>query len=979
MQQLFSRPRFQSLALAASACAVLLFAGDVLAQTQLVEYAKLSLKGGRANDAFGQAVAIDGNTMVVGMVGPIDSVGNAFVYVRNANGAWALQASLGGPAANSRFGSCVGVSGDTVLVGSPGSTEEAAYIYTRNGAAWTQQAILSVGAKAGFAQYCDLHGDSAMVSAANGSTGGGVYIFTRSASSWTQQTRLTAINPSAGDGFGGALTIEGNTAVVGVPGDSGGSKGSVHVFVRNGTSWTGQQKLIASDGLSGDLLGLSVAIHGDTIVAGAPNNGAGNFSGAAYVFTRSGTVWTQQQKLVTSDGISRAYVGSSVAVENDTAIIGSVRDHHEGGSGGGSAFVFQRSANNWTQTQKIVPADIHPGDHFSTSMDISNRVAVISSGGDSIGSNSSAGSATLFVTNPTGCTYALSLTKTSLLAAAGATGSFTVSTQPGCQWHATVQDDVAWLATTDAATGSGAVNFTAVANTGVARRSQIKINGLQAFWINQASTLNVKAGDLDVGFGNVGFATASLRNFNQANGIAVQPDGKIIVVGQSYGSGLSTLATVLRYNADGTLDTRFDGDGIAAFAATPVDFNPGFSAVVVQPDGKVVAAGNVTRSSGNTDYLVVRFNPDGALDTEFGSGGVVRTDLGSSADLAGSIALLSDGKIVVSGVVDYAYFGVVRYNANGSLDNSFDGDGISLLPGAPSLRRGMAVQPDGKIVVIGLSLVARFNTDGSLDTSFDVDGMASPGGYTVAMQPDGKIVIGTGRNDPGGKLDFAISRLNSNGSIDTSFGSNGLVQTDIGLSPIDEPYTQDVLKDIVVQPNGQILAIGTAQSNRVTGDVWINAATVRYNANGSIDTGFGNDNGIAMTDFPFYDVYDVPQAVAVQPDGKIVMAGVYTAISNRLDFLVMRRYGAAALAVTDTSVNADTVFAWAEKTYGQVFAANGQPSQTTAGYHYRVYGGAHYLAVNGSGEAHLYYLGPLSNNAVLDLGLLAGWLSQATP
>ena len=113
--------------------------------------------------------------------------------------------------------------------------------------------------------------------------------------------------------------------------------------------------------------------------------------------------------------------------------------------------------------------------------------------------------------------------------------------------------------------------------------------------------------------------------------------------------------------------------------------------------------------------------------------------------------------------------------------------------------------------------MARLNINGSFDTTFDGDGMASPGGNAVAIQPDGKIVIGTGRSDPGNNLDFAISRLNPNGSLDTGFGTNGVVQTDIGFTQNGEIYTRDTLKEIVLQPNGKIVAVGSARSMQGTG------------------------------------------------------------------------------------------------------------------------------------------------------------------
>jgi uncharacterized delta-60 repeat protein len=203
---------------------------------------------------------------------------------------------------------------------------------------------------------------------------------------------------------------------------------------------------------------------------------------------------------------------------------------------------------------------------------------------------------------------------------------------------------------------------------------------------------------------------------------------------------------VARYNANGSLDTSFDGDGklTTAFVSDGVAHD-----VAVQSDGKIVVAG-YTYSGSNNDFAVVRYNADGSLDTSFGAGGKVITDFGSAGDHGYSLALQSDGKIVVAGgtgAVGAYSLALARYNTDGSLDTSFDGDGrVSTAIGSSSVGYGVAIQPDGKIVVTGEGgtgnyyfAVARYNSDGSLDTSFDGDGRVTTAIGTPSRGRSGAI------------------------------------------------------------------------------------------------------------------------------------------------------------------------------------------------------------------------------------------------
>ncbi len=193
-----------------------------------------------------------------------------------------------------------------------------------------------------------VSGDTAVIGAFldddAGSGSGSVYVFTRSGTTWTEEAKLTASDAAAADIFGNSVSVSGDTAVIGAvqDDDAGGTSGSAYVFTRSGTTWTEQQKLTASDAAANDEFGISVAVTGDTTVIGA--TGDANESGAAYVFTRSGTTWTEQAKLIASDVALDDDFGRSVAVTGDTAVVGA-SSNDDAGSGSGSAYVFVTSSS----------------------------------------------------------------------------------------------------------------------------------------------------------------------------------------------------------------------------------------------------------------------------------------------------------------------------------------------------------------------------------------------------------------------------------------------------------------------------------------------------------------------------------------------------------------------------------------------------------------------------------------------------------
>ncbi|MFB7055450.1 calcium-binding protein [Streptomyces vinaceus] len=379
-------------------------------------------------------------------------------------------------------------------------------------------------------------------------------------------------------------------------------------------------------------------------------------------------------------------------------------------------------------------------------------------------------------------------------------------------------------------------------------------------------------GDPDPSFGPDGRVVTQFPGYAEGHDIARQADGKLVVVGLSE-AGFA----LARYDADGGLDSGFAGDGTVTS-----DFGGGAhtaNAVAIQPsDGKIVVAGTTEvaeEGGGCCFFSVARYNTDGSLDSGFGDGGLVRVDeFGGSADGA-DVAVQPDGKIIAAGKGGGGGFALVRLDSAGNLDPSLGGDGAvvaGFTPASPQdaggIARRMALQPDGKIVSVGYVGntnfdigVARYLPNGSLDPTFSGDGMVTANfggtefGNAVAVQPDGKIVAAGS-----GAVGVALLRYNADGSPDSGFGSGG-------RTSVHFPGDGGGANALALQPNGKIVIAGQADdpNSQEANDFGV----ARFNANGTVDTGFGGD-GFVVTGF---QDWDEARGVLVQPDGKIVAAG----------------------------------------------------------------------------------------------------------
>ncbi len=401
-------------------------------------------------------------------------------------------------------------------------------------------------------------------------------------------------------------------------------------------------------------------------------------------------------------------------------------------------------------------------------------------------------------------------------------------------------------------------------------------------------------GSLDQSFGNGGMVVirAAQRSF-VANTLALQPDGKVVLGGLS--SDLSTGSIQLalaRYNSDGTPDAGFGTAGMVSSAVG--DAGAQANALAVQPDGMIVVAGTAFSRGNPDEFLVARYTHNGALDTTFGAGGVIATAVGAGASSASALALEPDGHLLVVGT---AYsngatdddFALVRYTPAGQLDPGFGRYGVVTTDfsaaepgGGASVDHATAVvlQPDARIVVGGFTrgesqsfAAARYNPNGSLDVTFGRGGRAQvparePQVSSIVLQTSGDIVLaGSSVSSSRGTAPFALARLHSEGSPDETFGSGGLVTTSFDGS-------RSGARAVIAEPDGRLISGGAKfGAPSASGDALPDSgfALARYNADGSLDKSFGA-GGRATSSLG--DAGATPLALAVQPDGKIVAAGL---------------------------------------------------------------------------------------------------------
>ncbi|MFG0241288.1 MAG: GC-type dockerin domain-anchored protein [Phycisphaerales bacterium JB054] len=356
-----------------------------------IEIAQFLANDSATDDHFGWSVSVDGDTAVVGAISDDDNgvnSGSAYVFTRS-NGTWTQQAKLlpFDGVARDYFGYAVSIEGDTALIGATGDDDYgessgSAYVYTRAGGVWTLQAKLrpTDGAERDeFGSSVALDGEVALIGSplddGNGrDNSGSAYVFARSGNAWTQQAKLL---PSDGHSFGGdffghSVSIVGSTAVIGARGDD-----SAEVFTQSGGLWALQAKLTPADEALFFGSSVSLSPDGNTVLIGAErDDDNGTWSGSAYVFTRSADTWTQQAKLLADDGAEEDFFGRTVSLGTGTAVIGAFWDD-DNGSKSGSAYVFIRTGSLWTEHAKLLPSGGSVNDAFGVCVSVSDDTAVI--------------------------------------------------------------------------------------------------------------------------------------------------------------------------------------------------------------------------------------------------------------------------------------------------------------------------------------------------------------------------------------------------------------------------------------------------------------------------------------------------------------------------------------------------------------------------------------------------------------------------
>ena len=387
----------------------------------------------------------------------------------------------------------------------------------------------------------------------------------------------------------------------------------------------------------------------------------------------------------------------------------------------------------------------------------------------------------------------------------------------------------------------------------------------------------------------------------------------------------------------GILDCDFSADGKTAIdISAHADYA---SDVAIQADGKIIAAGT-TYNGTSEDFVIIRYTTDGNFDNTFGVNGIDTIDFGGLMDVASSIVIQQDGKIIVAG---YSYdfmnvrsVAIVRLNNDGSLDNTFGNNGkINNNYSLSNIFISSAIiQPDGKFIVGGNFdtdfLVIRYKSDGTPDSTFGINGFVSTDFnnaydliYKIALQPDGKIIASGISDNNVIDNDFAIVRYNSNGTLDTTFSIDGKLTTAVGTS-------HDYARDMKLQPDGKIIVGG-----RVVYEGISQIGVVRYNTDGTLDLSFNSGGKLFVNAGNAPDLW----AIALQPDGKIILGGYSSSIATWDDFTIVRvntngsidsTFGTDGISYADFNQNVDRIFAMALQDNGRIVAVGYAVISTTA-------------------------------------------------
>ncbi len=851
--------------------------------------------------------------------------GAAYVFVREA-GLWTQQAYLkaSNTGSNDQFGFAVSLAGDLIAISAPleASTATgidgnqtlntaagagAVYLFRRDASTWEQEAYVKASNTAvsdGFGQSLALTGNVLVVGAMGedsnatglngsqtnniGTNSGAAYMFEKLEGVWGQQAYLKASNTGSSDQFGRSLAISDRTAVVGANLESSAAMEVNGNQSDNTANSAGAAYVFIDVGMPGlepeiDLeqpLGEPVADEGSVVDYGLVGVGAP-------AVTREFTVLNRGMAGLLISGVS---VSGSASADFSVNITGMSNTLPAGQSTTFTVSFTPNAAGRRIASLYLVSNDSDESPYEITltgavlpEIAVSGNDANITDGDTEPSASDHTDFGSVEVVGGTGSRrFLITNTGVADLVLSGVTlrglhaDDFTVSllpsspVAPGGFTTLEITFDPSQI-------GLRTAEVSLLNNDGNENPFNFHIQGL-----------GTGPGLEDTEFGVRGRVQTSIGGGDErARSLAFQSDGKIVVAGYAE-NGLDTDIAVARYLSDGRLDADFGTDGIVL---TPigVSFDEA-TGIAMQSDGKIIVCGFAYNGS-NDDFVVVRYLTNGAQDSSFGRDGVVTTQIGGSDDRAYGLAVQSNGRIVVVGSAhtgSNAEVSLVRYLSNGSLDLSFGSGGkvTTNVAAGDDLGYSLALQRDGKIVVTGQAdngisddlMLLRYLSSGKLDTSFGnggrvvtPSGISDSAGFSVAVRRNGQIIVGGYTTNPT-DTDWMVARFLSNGTLDTSFGTDGQVITDVSSS-------YEEINGVVVQADGGVLAAGfTGRSN--TDDI----AVMRYLNDGSVDMSFGDEGKVVTA---LGSEGDYAFSLGVQTDGRIVVAG-HTNNGSNDDFALVR-------------------------------------------------------------------------------------------
>lgn len=413
-----------------------------------------------------------------------------------------------------------------------------------------------------------------------------------------------------------------------------------------------------------------------------------------------------------------------------------------------------------------------------------------------------------------------------------------------------------------------------------------------------AGTTTLHAQTPDTSFGMYGLATTSFYGSNEAfNSLALQPDGKIIAAGFAKNTAGKQESVLARFDTSGGPDLSFNSTGKVMIPAT---VDEGIRKVVLQANGKILTAGTRQLSATDWSLVLMRFLPNGAPDNNFGTAGVVTLSMSGKRIRATNLAVQSDGKIVVAGSQLYDKFVIARFDSTGLPDAGFGNNGVvmSCYDAAETISSeggGLGIQPDGKILICGAAWtsvpqvgVARYNANGTIDNSFGTNGrlmLTSPngivapemwGGEELVILPGGSIVMSVVLSTPSTAHQPCLVRITASGVVDNSFGLAGYARGSYSAF-------YEVAPSLLVQPNGKLLAAGYVQGSS-TGDSLV---VLQFEANGMPTAGFGTNGRLS------YKLITTGQhgtGLALQSNGKILLSGFSGAAGSAQNMLMRLKF-----------------------------------------------------------------------------------------